>query len=163
MKARAVDEAVQSDFWWACLKVLDQLHKAIRHMFAWSEACPCHGCPSRDQGADNHDKAWERVCQAGPMRGRQAPEIASGDFVRELRAQLDMSAAEVLLNMPTNLDRRKQALLLSEFEKGRASLIFNIALKVSAVSVPPLLLFGVAHLDVEKAREALRSCLASER
>ena len=162
VKARAVDEAVQSDFWWACLKVLDQLHKAIRHMFAWSEACPCHGCPSRDQGADNHDKAWERVCQACPMRGRRAPEIASGDFVRELRAQLDMSAAEVLLNMPTNLDRRKQALLLSEFEKGRASLIFNIALKVSAVSVPPLLLFGVAHLDVEKAREALRSCLASD-
>ena len=159
VKARAVDEAVQSDFWWASLKVLDQLHKAIRHMFAWSEACPCHGCPSRDAGVDN---AWERVCAACPMRGRRAPEIACGDFVHELRAQLDTSAAEVLLNMPANLGREKQALLLGEFEKGRASLIFNIALKVSAVSVPPLLLFGVAHLDEQKAREALRSCLASD-
>ena len=162
VKAKAVDEAVSSEFWWACLKVLDRLHKAVRHMFAWSEACSCHGFVSPDCPRDQRDKCWGKVCEGCPLRGRRCPDMACGDFLQELRAHLDTSAAELVLDMSPNLNPEQQALLLNEFEKGRASLLFNIALKVSAFTVPPLLIFGVGHLDSQKARAALRSCLASE-
>ena len=38
--ANTANEAITSEYWWASLKVLDKLHKAVRHLFDWSEGCP---------------------------------------------------------------------------------------------------------------------------
>ena len=167
VKATSADGAITSEFWWSCLRVLDKLHCAIRHLFAWSEGCACHGYPvvSQDPDAaelDADSKAWNRLCEKCPLRGRRAPEIACGDFLAELRRQLDTSAADLLLNLPNTLSPEQRGLLLGEFEKGRASLLFNIALKVNAMNVPPLLVFGVAHFNLQKAHDALRVCMDSD-
>ena len=162
VKATVVNEAILSQYWWDSLKVIDKLHKAIRYLFAWSEGCPCHGFVAPDHDPTNRDRGWEQLCERCPLRGRRCPDIACGDLLQTLRQQLDTSAAELLLNMSPNLTPEQQGVLLAEFEAGRSSLIFNIALKVSAMSVPPLLVFGVAHLDQEKAHTALRACLESD-
>ena len=165
VKASAVSDALTSEHWWQCLKVLDKLHKAIRHLFAWCEGCPCHGvaCPEGpDPNNRNFNRQWEHLKESCPLRGRRCAELACGDFLEELRSQLDVSAAEVVLGMAPSLSPEQQATLVSEFECGRASLLFNIALKVSPMHREPLLVFGIAHLDLRKARDALAQCLASD-
>ena len=64
--------------------------------------------------------------------------------------------------MSPSLTPEQQNTLMAEFERGKASLLFNIALKVGPMRVPPLLVFGVAHFNRAKALDALRACLASD-
>ena len=161
VNARVVDEAVRSEHWWQCLKVLDKLHGAVRHLFAWCEGCPCHG----DVGGDNPDfgdPKWQRLKNECPMRGRRCPEIACGGLLHQLRSKLDVSAAELVLSMSGSVSQEEQGVLLGEFEQGRAALLFNLSLKTTAMCLPPLLVFGVGHVDPHHARDALRRCLESD-
>ena len=164
VKARAVDEALTAEYSWASVKIIDKIHKAARHLFAWAEGCPCHGAAQTefDHDHEGHSKAWVKLQEQSPLRGRRCAEIACGYFLEELRQRLETSAVEVLLDMSPSLTPEQQNTLMAEFERGKASLLFNIALKVGPMRVPPLLVFGVAHFNRAKAQDALRACLASD-
>ena len=149
-----VNDALTCSTWWASLRVLDELHATLRFAFAWAEGCHCHnvGRPT---------SRGKRLAASCPVRGRRAAEVATGDLLQELNARLATSSAELMVTLQ-HVPAEDVSLLLAEFEAARGGLLFNLALKLQPVMEPPLLMFGIAHHNMDKAKASLRVCLAAD-
>ena len=60
-----------------------------------------------------------------------------------------------------DIDEPTRVLMIREYEKGKSFIFFHYTMKLSAFLEPPLMVAGIAHHDVDKAREATATCLRS--
>ena len=135
------------------MRVLDKLHDALRYAFVWAETCSCHASTRDDEEQPTN------LATKCPMRGRRCSELATGDLIADLRARLQGASAELAVDLSTNLTDEQRALLMSEFDSAKAALTFNLALKLTPFMAPPLVVFGIAHPSVAKAKQSLATCL----
>ena len=94
------------------------------------------------------------------MRGRRLPELAAGDFFQLLQSLFAMALGQLVAEIPRRMKESDKCKLLDGFERGRSHVIFFFVLKLSPLMDPPI--FAVAHHKQDKARQALRQCLASD-
>ena len=157
-----VDKAIGSSFFWAWLRVVDMLVRAIRKTTAWLEGCPCHwGLLRKSRNMANFPRAVRRRWMSCPMRGLRAPELSSGDLLFVAGIICDNSAVELLQGLPGDISAADRAALLAEFDAGRSHLCFYLALKLTALEEWPWKICGLGHLDTESAHEVLRQALVT--
>ena len=88
--------------------------------------------------------AAEGVGGAGcPMRGPRAPEVLS---------------VHCLGSCSPRLSHEQRALLTSDFERGRAHLLFLVTLRLGHWGEAPWAVFAAAHADPDIARMAVELC-----
>ena len=158
-----VDKAITSSFFWAWLRVLEMLVRAIRRTTAWSEGCPCHWpllqqARLQDLAIPAHvRKRWAKC----PFRGLRAPELCNGEFLQVASNICESCAVDLLQGLPADISREDRTALLQEFDAGRAHLCFYLALKLTALEEWPWKLCVLAHPYVDLAHVVLREALAS--
>ena len=153
-----VDEAINDEYWWACLRTVDHIMAVVRDCLLWAESCPCHFRFHHRCVPAKLRHGWQQC----PLRGRRLPELAAGDFGNVVRQLLDVSGVDVLMGLPSSITAAQKAILLWEFELGKAHLTFAFTLKLAAMQEPPRLLHALAHHSTLVARGATRRCLSCE-
>ncbi|CAE7249385.1 TNN [Symbiodinium sp. CCMP2456] len=157
-----VDQAMGSSFFWAWLRVVDMLVRAIRKTAARLEGCSCHwGLLRKSRNMANFPRAIRRRWMSCPMRGLRAAELSSGDLLFVAGIICDNSAVELLQRLPGDISAADRAALLAEFDAGRSHLCFYLALKLTALEEWPWKICGLGHLDTESAHDVLRQALAT--
>lgn len=154
---QVVDEAINSEFWWASLCVLDFIAKLLMSLWSWSESCFCHESEDLEAAPCAVRNRWLRC----PLRGKRAPCLANGDFFQRLNTVAGTAAAELLQSLPATLSAQERATCLQEFERARAHLFFVFTLRFRHWQVAPWMVFGCAHHHIETAKMWVRRCLAS--
>lgn len=152
-----IDEAIESSEFWAKLQTLNCLFELVRSAFEFAEGCCCHGSLDRCGVSSDVCLRWDSC----PLRGLRLPEVAAGDFYTNFEALYGLSAAQLLLSLPPDVDASVRSQCLLNFERGRIHLMFNFTLKLCGYMEPPCLLFGVAHHDLVVARRIAKVCLGS--
>ena len=112
---------------------------------------------SKDQVLES---TWKRMAQC-PMRGHRLAELSCGKFFDVLKEMCDLNLADLLLKLPAELDPTEKGMLLQDFERARSQLLFILTLKLSSLTAPPLLLFGISSFDLAASIAATRTCLQS--
>lgn len=153
-----IDEAINDEYWWACLQTVDHIMAVVRDCLLWAESCPCHFRFHHHCVPAKLRRGWQEC----PLRGRRLPELAAGDFGNIVRQLLDISGVDILMGLPSSITAAQKATLLWEFELGKAHLTFAFTLKLTAMQEPPRLLHALAHHSTLVARGAMRRCLSCE-
>ena len=150
-----VDEAICSADFWANLRMLESFAKVIQGCLAWIESCPCHHELPEKEFSSNIKATWKKC----PLRGCRAPEVAHGEFQILLRRLGAACASELLTLLPRDIAAASRALLLQDFERGRAHLMFIVSLRLDHWRQQPWCVFGCAHHDPAKSKACLQRCL----
>ena len=151
------NSGITSRFWWAKIMTWDALYSLIRQALTWTESCPCHWHLDFKKVCAKVRQKWERC----PMRHLRVPEVAAGDFFRMFTSFCEKTIGELYVRLPDELTAAQRSVCIKSFESGRAAVLFVFVLKVTPFTIPPLLIFGIAHHTHHKAVAALRTCLAS--
>lgn len=128
-------------------------------LISWAESCPCHW-DLKDKAAGVVPEQLLRLCEACPMRGLRAAELAAGHFNHVLQELCEVSSANLLLNMPERLSQGDRATILHDFESGRAHILFQISLKTCHWDAFPWVSFGAACQDGPTAQRIVEETLA---
>lgn len=155
---KAVDDALCSDFFWGCLKVLLQVAVVQRHAVRFVNGCPCHD--GLLQATDS--LTVKAMCESCPLRGRRCAELAAGNFFDLLESLFQSSAAALELKLPRGLAKDQVLQLMKDFEMCRRRLISTYVLKLSFWTQAPHALAGLAHWDPRVRSECLRKCVDSD-
>ena len=83
------------------------------------------------------------------------------DFFRMLGQLTATSSAELLCQLPLDVDASQRTKLLLEFEAGRAHFAFCYVLKLSHLHNAPHAIFKMANLDTAVAWQAADLCMTS--
>eukprot|EP00969_Alexandrium_andersonii_P245975 10870037-Alexandrium_andersonii.AAC.1 len=86
------------------------------------------------------------------MRGRRAPELASGMLWQFLELAWKEALTHLTLKCRHILDTERWAKLLVDFSRGKAHCVYVLTIKLSNWTTLPWLLCGVAHCDESVAR-----------
>jgi len=148
--------------WWEKLRVSDYLYDVIRSCVVWCDTCVCHGHLLGNEALDIPDKL-RQLWQSCLCRGRRVPELAAGDLLEMVRDLLNMSATQLALSFPQEVDDATRVSLIVEFERGRAFIVFTLTFKLHAFGEDPLYIFACAHHDRVKSFRAVRHCFACNR
>ena len=151
------DNAITSPFFWGCMMTLDAMCSVSRKSFWWAESCTCHSHLDWDQASPDL-RSQIMKC---PLRGLRLPELSSGAFFRTFASLCDVTIADLLLQLPTELDVAQRGLLLQDVERARGYILFALTLKLSSFAQPPALLFAIADRDRTVATNAIQKCLGS--
>ena len=137
-----IDASIRSSLFWTSLGVLNLLMKVVRTCILWSESCPCHFHLLDQEDVPNRIyQAWLQC----PMSGRRLAELSSGDFMEMISSLFDNLIAQAIALMPPSLSGKDRANLLEDLSRGRAHLVFQFTLKLSAMQQPPRLLHASSH------------------
>ena len=141
--ARA-DSAIRSPFFWAYLKFVLLIHGVINDLSSWCEGCPCHGFSS------------ERCI----LRGRRAPELASGMFIRFL-TETFATASSMFTAVASGLGESSQEweALSKDWNCACDIAVAALHVKTSHWSQLPWLLCGLGMADPEAGRAAGRKAV----
>jgi hypothetical protein len=151
-----VDDAIKSSKFWGSLRVLDSFAELLLKAFSWAEGCSCRSHVDSQAVPRELAERWASC----PMRGRRAPDLANGSFFIFFNNLSQMSAADLLAQLPHDLKMEDRAFLLQEFERGRAHLVFAFTLRLAHWRSPPWCVCGCGHGDPVVARRFIRRCLA---
>lgn len=150
----SANNAITSPLFWASMLVLNHLYDLVRLSFQWAEGCPCHSNLDWTDISKELRQQWESC----PLRGLRVPEVCAGDFFSVFE-KLQNEAAVSLVAALGEISEVDKAKLLQDFERGRSFLLHTFALKLSAFTVPPLLVCAAAHHSTVVSHNALRVCL----
>ena len=154
-----VDATIHSDFWWAYFGMLRRICSVLRKAIRWSEACPCHESLLYGEGYQNEDSDDDEEIPAHikegantcPLRGRRAPELATGDlleFVNKIHTQV---AVNVLMDMPATLDDEERKIIMQDYSRAKIHITSVLSLKMAHWRESPYFCFGIAHHNQSKA------------
>ena len=152
---QVIDTAISSAYFWGYLHMLETLTSMIQSALAWCEECPCHSELPRQSMPASSCRKWAQC----PMRSCRAPELAAGGFMDVLRRVANSSAGHLLTKLPRDVSPVERAALFREYERGKAHLLFVLALRLDHWRHPPWSAFACAHLDSSISRRAVRKCL----
>ena len=151
-----VDRAITSSMFRASLQLLQLFAKLILKSFDWAEGCRCHSHVDQTHLSTECKKRWASC----PMRGRRAPELAAGGFLQHFVDLAAATAAELLARLPQDISAAQRAVLVHDFERGRAHLFFAFSLRLCHWRSAPWFVFGCAHSNMQTARRFTQRCLA---
>ena len=158
-----VDDACQSQQFWAYMFMVKQLGDTIEHVMNWCEACPCHGHDESLQGKAKHSKKglFARIgLHSCPMASRRAPECAAGAILEVIRQGLQsMERGLVLHSSFLACDEGARQVVLSDSSHGKRYCMLVANIKFSHWEQLPWVLMGVAHHDADKARQCASRAL----
>ena len=142
--ARA-DRAIRSNFFWCYLKFILLIHGVINDLSSWCEACPCHGF-SRE---------------GCPLRGRRAPELASGMFSQFL-VETFSTATSMFTAVASGLGEssKEWEALSKDWNTACDIAVAELQVKTTHWSQLPWVLCGMGMADAEAGRTAARKALA---
>eukprot|EP00439_Symbiodinium_sp_Y106_P021591 s6234_g2.t1 len=149
----AVDKLVQCPWFESFLVMLKVFSAIVLHLIHWVESCPCHWHLLTGASAQLLSKADRHLLEQCPMRTRRAPELAQGDFLKELTSFSSYAGSDFLRQFPVDLEESQQAAIIREFEHGRAYLTMALMLKTAHFRSLPWSAAGLAYHDEEQARE----------
>ena len=153
-----VDQAIHSPFFWSYLQALQSLAEALAVAMSWAEGCACHWHLDREAVGKESSSLW-RSC---PLRCRRVPELAAGDFTKEVQSCLVTAASKLSLQLSAALSDTERTTILSDFESGRNHLMFYFNFKCSYFQDPPWCVFAMAHANAEVAAQAEERARTSE-
>ena len=154
--ATDVDQAVQSDQYWAYLRVMERIAKVERKLTEFAELCPCHfmyvlgldgSMPDDIRESMKHQ--WSQC----PFRGMMVAELAE-EFMQLLGRLNTTSSGELLASLPARTSAPDRQTCLLEFEAGRAHLNFVYVMKLGHLHNAPYCVYGIAHYDTAVAWRA---------
>lgn len=157
VELQLANSAITSPYWWASMQVLDALYQLVRDCFGWAEGCPCHY--SLDW--NNFDVEVRKLWQSCPLRGLRVPEVCAGEFFKMFEQLQNQATVHLATSLPESLSAIERGRLLLDFERGRAHLFYTFTLKLTAFTMPPLLLGAAGHYSTIVAQSALRQCMVS--
>ena len=73
----------------------------------------------------------------------------------------NQATVHLAASLPESLSAIERGRLLLDFERGRAHLFYTFTLKLTAFTMPPLLLGAAGHYSTIVAQSALRQCMVS--
>ena len=150
--------AVQDSFFWGAMHMLSRFADLLDHMQAWMLGCPCHPPAAREEVEAFLGKSGLDIALACPMRGRRAPDLATGQF-REIFKQAAHEQEDMLfmVNLASLPERDRRDIML-DFAAGQARLLTEVEIRLSVWDTLPLKLFALGHPDQDLAREAILKC-----
>ncbi len=154
------DSAITDPKFWAYLRILEYIAEFLRRIHHWAEWCPCHWdivravSKAEDPVSRELVRAWEKC----PLRGCRGPCLAAGEFFNVMRDLSSVIAAEVSLNLPTDISDADRLSLIGEVNASRSHLVFYSTLKLTHWSSPLWSLYRLAHQNPDQARDAWEEC-----
>ena len=170
-EAQKCTNIIGNDLWWAFTKLVLLLQSALDKFANWMEGCECHPDRVFDESGEgnNNNRLTKRRRRAQfkaeskgagttcPMKGCRAHELADRAHNRILAEVLSTTHADVVM-LAASLPVDAKDILLSNWARGRAYLLYITQLKLSCFSVVPLRLACIGLRDLERARAGLRAC-----
>ncbi|CAE7355853.1 unnamed protein product [Symbiodinium sp. KB8] len=142
---KAADSAWTSRYFWSYLKFILLLGGIVDDLSTWGEACPCH--------------AWSK--QGCPLRGRRAPECATGAFDTFLQGVL-ATASSLFVACAAGLGHGSPEWVQLNRDWHTAVDVISTELraKTSHWKELPWLLCGIAFPESDRARSVARAAIA---
>ncbi|CAE7256194.1 unnamed protein product [Symbiodinium natans] len=143
---QVADSAITSPYFWAYIKFLLIVQGVVEDLSTWAEACPCH--------------EWSRDGCGCPLRGRRAPEAASGCFEQFVSHRLATAASffyAAACELGQNTRHFKH--LSSEWRIAVDLIEAEVDTKCAHWKELPWLLCGIALPDQEQARAVASKAL----
>ena len=151
-----VDEACQSQQFWAYARMVSELGETIEHVMHWCESCPCHGHDEELQGKAKHSKTglFARIglCSC-PLASRRAPECAAGAILKVIEQGLQSLQRTVMLQdsfLACGEDARQ--VVLSDCNHAKRYCVLVARMKFSHWEQLPWVLMGLGHHEADAAR-----------
>ena len=144
VRAQRFDVAVRDSSVWQYMSMLRTLLAVSDELLQWFQSCPCHASNSK---ADCTRPLSGFRCI---MKGRRAPELASGFLDEFMRAKLNDAASLFSLHSS----------LFTDYVAGLRRFSFMLQLKFAMWGCLPYSLLALAHHDERTARSAARRVLA---
>ena len=148
----AADAAITSCFFWGYVHMLAGLTGVTQAALSWAEGCPCHSDLPTQGVPKDVLRQWAKC----PLRGCRGPDLAAGKFMDVLRTLGDRSASHLLTSLPRDVSLQERAVLLREFELGRAHLLFVLSLRFQFWKSLPWSIFGCGHVDEAISKDFLQ-------
>ncbi len=157
------ESAITDPKFWAYLRILEYIAEFIRRISHWAEWCPCHWDRVHvlSDADDPISKELLKTWQKCPLRGCRGPCLAAGEFFNVMRDLSTVIAAEVSLNLPTDISDADRRWLIGEFNAGRSHLVFYFTLKLAHWSSPPWSAYRLGHWNPDQAYDAWEECTTS--
>eukprot|EP00959_Pyramimonas_sp_CCMP1952_P176215 3682060-Pyramimonas_sp.AAC.1 len=158
-------------FWCYGHAVLYAVHGCLYELQNWAESCPCHSQPFQEKDGFSPGRPYfarrnEYIGETGvavsscPLRGRRAPELASGRHNSHL-ADLAHQCLGMLLQRTQRLEREQRDFIIRDFELARTALTEVISIKFAHWEYLPhkTCILGYTGDDGATARHGLRDCI----
>ena len=142
--------AIESDYFWAYLFMVNIVSGICNHIFSWCQSCPCH----RGQDLER----LRRVSGPCPNQGRLLPQLACHEL-ETFAEQLFVSNHFEVLGGARGLQPQQIMRILGDYESGRQHVLLHLRLKGRYHIDLPLVLAALAHPDISKARQGARRAL----
>ena len=179
----ALTHAIRSNLWWSYCKMLQIMMRFVGQLGSWAEGCPCHdwlqprktdqrgrffsdeaehlqqsrrGLGLDQPGQPAGDGRWYGPC---PMAGKRAVELALGLLSEQIR-ELGESFLESVLEVCAGLSPEEVAIVMDDFEHGRAHMIEVLTNKLQQWTVLPWRLVALGDWDMSRLRDTARKILA---
>ena len=160
VKLHEVDEAIRSHIFWSYMQMLQLCGRAIQHVTAWSEGCPCHTTHRSQHDSLGFITKRSAVHNRCPMASRRAPEAAAGHLLRCIEDALRAVNSSLLLSSDfVECGDVERAAILADLGAARRHILLQFHLKLGHWCQNPWRLCALAHPDPQVQREAAVSCL----
>ena len=152
------DAGINDEFHWGWFVMFREVCGTILMAFQWLSGCSCHPHVNHKDVPNSLKGVWEKC----PFRGRRAPELANGDFMKAITKDLNVRCASLLALLPSDLSVGQRQRIIADFESARAHIVFRLSLKLHHWQVPPHLVCALAHHDEAEALAHLGPIFRSE-
>lgn len=158
-------KALKGNLFWKYGLMVLSLAAGVGEVRNFSRGCVCHR-PPRPLDSVYVTSYFKRLRifqqetglkEACPGKGLIAPWLASGEHIKILSASHD-SLQQLLWNDLVGLNREERAIIMTEFDQGRAHCSYVMTLKMSDWQTLPLKMAAMAHLCEAVARDGARAC-----
>ena len=174
--------AIRSPWWWGYAHMLSSLHQWTADLESWVESCPCHQFlrPMRDpilmgrtllgdaartveEGRAacglTRGPATDGTSFSCPMRGKRAPELASGAITERMEQCNQSTLSDLLVRLPESLSLTEVASMTDDFNLGTSHMMGETSLKMRHWSLLPWSLAATAHWSEDVARNSVEKSL----
>ena len=141
------------------------LFNIVQNLSSWFEDCQCHEELLQQHASKHRRSSRKEMFMCGPyascpMKGKRAPELASGALNRVFDELVSMRKASLLRSMAEqHLDQEGHALVLHDFDAGRNYIQLGLQVKLDFWNKLPWRLAALGHNDTQVARTAAHEIL----
>lgn len=143
-------EAINSDYFWSFLAMVDILAGVGNHLQSWLQSCPCH----RGEALEDLHRRFGPC----PNSGRNMARLAAGELDRFAEEMLLLAHGDVL-QVTQGLTAQEVMRLLDSFELARQHMLMHVRIKGAHHADIPLLLAVLCHPFPQVARSGARRAL----
>ncbi len=158
--------ALNSSLFMAYVNMTLTIFETLDNLSSWLEGCSCHEHLLKARTGYLSRRSLEREIGVPladcPMKGKRAPECASGFLDRVFDEMWESAKALLLGDWPAMaLTEAEESVLLSDFQAGRSYLQLGAQIKFDFWGRLPWKLAGLAHHDVLVSRRIARESLVA--